>query len=54
MNLQDHFNTILNYDVPLVLTGHVHTYERSHRLLRGYRYKNMPENNHTIYDKDND
>ena len=38
VNLQEHFNTLLDYHVPLHLAGHVHTYERSHKLLRGYKY----------------
>ena len=38
VNLQEHFNTLLDYKVLLHLSGHIHTYERSHKILRGYRY----------------
>jgi len=44
VNLQQHFNALIDYRVPLVLSGHIHTYERTHPLTKGYKYKDMPDN----------
>lgn len=41
VNLQEYYNTLLDFKVPLFFSGHVHTYERSHKLLRGYRFMQL-------------
>lgn len=38
VNLHSYYDLLLDYKVPLMLAGHIHTYERSHKLLRGYKY----------------
>jgi Icc-related predicted phosphoesterase len=38
-NLKDFYTLILKYQVPLVLSGHVHTYERTFPFTSGYRSK---------------
>ena len=39
---------MIDYGVPLVLSGHIHTYERTHPLIKGYKYKIMHDN-HTYF-----
>jgi hypothetical protein len=43
INLQNHFHALLDNKVALMLAGHVHTYERTHKLLRGYKYAQAEE-----------
>ena len=51
VNLQEHFNTLLDYKVPLHLAGHLHTYERSHKILRGYKYSEIDNSEEIIWDR---
>lgn len=39
INLKGFYDAVLKFNVSLVLSGHVHTYERTFPMLTGYRTK---------------
>lgn len=47
-NLGRYYNQMIKYQIPLILSGHVHTYERSYPMLEGYKIysKNLSEYNY--------
>lgn len=43
---------MLKYRIPLMLSGHVHTYERSYPFISGYRSKNREKSSYIFDEKD--
>lgn len=52
VNLKDINTLVLKYRIPLMLSGHVHTYERSYPFIAGYRSKNREKNSYTFEEKE--
>ena len=50
INLKGFYDAVLKFNVSLVLSGHVHTYERTFPMLTGYRTKTSEQSNYNQMD----